>query len=284
MLAAGLKPAAILVSVSLDSWYHVIMARYFTSDLHLGSTLINKYAHRPFKDASEALDYLTYNICKTCDCFDSLIHVGDFMLSGDDRHGSEEDHGLDMNVRDYLSDINPRVILLAGNHDDGHNCESDCKSMVLDLNQNYRNVYVNHFPSCHKDYRGPTGHGNKVQVNLCGHVHDKWLILFDSNKHVLNINVGVDVWGYKPVRDAEITYLLDYFRANLWTKIANDGSYWSNFSLTRDALEKFKIAHSAEIKAQREARKAEKHLKKGLTPEICQQRKEEALRKKGLLK
>ena len=116
------------------------MARYFTSDLHLGSTLINKYAHRPFKDASEALACLTDNICKTCDCYDSLIHVGDFMLTGADRHGSEEDHGLDMNVKDYLDVINPRVTLLAGNHDDGHNCEADCKSMVLDLNQNWRNV------------------------------------------------------------------------------------------------------------------------------------------------
>ena len=116
--------------------------RYFTSDLHLGSSLINKYAHRPFSSAQEAVEKLTDNICQTCDCFDSLIHVGDFMLSGADRHGSEEDRGLDMTLRDYLSDINTRVTLLSGNHDDGHNCEADCKSMVLDLNQNYRNVYA----------------------------------------------------------------------------------------------------------------------------------------------
>ena len=257
--------------------------RYFTSDLHLGSSLINKYAHRPFSSAQEAVEKLTDNICQTCDCFDSLIHVGDFMLSGADRHGSEEDHGLDMTLRDYLSDINTRVTLLSGNHDDGHNCEADCKSMVLDLNQNYRNVYVNHFPSDHRDYHGLVGYGKKVQINLCGHVHDKWILKWDAEKHVLNVNVGVDVWNYKPVNDAEITELLDYFRANLWTKIANDGSHWSNFTLTRDALEKFKIAHSAEVKAQREARKAEKHAKKGLTPEDCERRKIEAMKKKGLI-
>ena len=34
---------------------------------------------------------------------------------------------------------------------------------------------------------------------------------------------------------------------------------------------------------QREVRRAEKHAKNGLTPEICQQRKEKVLRKKGQL-
>ena len=259
--------------------------RYFTSDLHLGSALINKYAHRPFSSAQEAVEKLTDNIYQTCDCFDSLIHVGDFMLSGADRHGSEEDRGLDMTLRDYLSDINTRVTLLSGNHDDGHNCEADCKSMVLDLNQNYRNVYVNHFPSYHPDYHGPQNgwKHNAYDINLCGHVHDKWLMKWDAEKHVLNVNVGVDVWDYKPVRDAEITELLDYFRATMWTKINPTPGKWTNFTLTRDALEKFKIAHSAEVKAQREARKAEKHAKKGLTPEDCERRKIEAMKKKGLI-
>lgn len=258
--------------------------RYFTSDLHLGSSLINKYAHRPFESAEIALENLTDNINTVCDCFDSLIHVGDFMLSGADRHGTEEDHGLDMTLRDYLAEINPRVILLAGNHDDGHNCEADCKSMVLDLNQNYHNVYVSHFPSDHKDYHGPyCNYKASPKIVLCGHVHDAWLLKYDVSKNVLNINVGVDVWNYKPVRDAEITDLLDYFKANLWTKIANDGSHWSNFTLTRKAFDEFKLAHTAEVRAQREVRKAEKYAKKGLTPEECERRKIEAMKKKGLI-
>lgn len=264
------------------------MARYFTSDLHLGSALINKYANRPFKDAKEALERLTDNICATCDCFDTLIHVGDFMLSGADRHGDEEDHGLSMSLRDYLAEINPRIILLAGNHDDGHNCEADAKSLTLNLNQNYYNVTVGHYPSLHENYRY-IGNNNRrsckhgVHIHLCGHVHEKWLLQYDAKQHVLNINVGVDVWDYKPVRDSEITELLDYFKANLWTKIANDGSRWSNFTLTRDAFEKFKIAHSAEVKAQREARKQEKYAKKGLTPEERERRKLAAMKAKGLV-
>ena len=92
-----------------------------------------------------------------------------------------------------------------------------------------------------------------------------------------------NVWDYKPVRDAEITKLLDYFRATMWTKINPTPGKWTNFTLTRDALEKFKIAHSAEVKAQREVRKAEKHAKKGLTPAECERRRIEAMKKKGLI-
>ena len=69
----------------------------------------------------------------------------------------------------------------------------------------------------------------------------------------------------------------------MWTKNNPTPGKWTNFTLTRDALEKFKIAHSAEVKAQREVRKAEKHAKKGLTPEECERRKIEAMKKKGLI-
>lgn len=269
--------------------YDCIM-RYFTSDLHLGSSLINKYAHRPFASAEEACVKLLRNIEQKTKLHDRVIHVGDFMLTGSDRHGTEEDVGLKISQRQHLDAIQRgsgvTMILLAGNHDDGHNCEADCKSMVLDLNQNYRNVYVSHFPSYHPDYHGPfsnPNYGVGPKIVLCGHVHDKWLLNYDAKRHVLNINVGVDVWDYKPVRDAEITELLDYFKANLWSKIANDGSHWSDFKMTRKAFDEFRLAHSTELRAQREARKAEKHAKKGLTPEECERRKIEAMKKKGLM-
>ena len=294
MLAAGFKPAAILVSESLDSQYNVIMARYFTSDLHLGSSLINKYAHRPFKDAKEALDCLTDNICKTCDCYDSLIHVGDFMLTGADRHDVEEDHGLDMSLKDYLANINPRVILLAGNHDDGHNCEADCKSMVLDLNQNYRNVSVGHYPSTSpvikktwsgrtiftkhsvNGYQGWNGTAQKPHIHLCGHVHDRWKYYYDNKANVLNYNVGVDCHNYKPIRDAEITEDLDF--------IFTHHDFNNSWKMTCEDEVKWKAEIKLNLNIARTQRKHDRYLKKGLTEAECLRRKEEALRKKGLLK
>ena len=263
------------------------MKRFFTSDWHLNSALINKYAHRPVADAKLAAQGLVDMCNKLAGPEDTVIHVGDFILEGYDRHGNEEDCAKDMPKQDaWMKQIKAKFFCIEGNHDTGHNGESAAKCLLLDLNQNYRGVTCGHHPSYCKEYAGNYGstskHG-KIHIHLCGHVHGKWLLLFDSVRRVLNINVGVDVWEQQLVRDAEITALLDYFRANLWTKIANDGSHWSNFSLTRDAFEKFKIAHSAEVKAQREVRKAEKHAKKGLTQAECERRKSEAMKKKGLI-
>lgn len=252
--------------------------RYFTSDLHLGSSLINKYAHRPFSSAQEAVEKLTDNICQTCDCFDSLIHVGDFMLSGADRHGKDEDIGLGYKLNDYLNMIHARVTLLAGNHDTGHNCEADCTSMRLDLNQNYKNVYVNHFPSYHPDYHGPRNgwKHNAYDINLCGHVHNSWKYYYDNKANVLNYNVGVDCHNYKPVRDAEITEDLDF--------LFKHHDFSTYFKMTcKDEIE-WKKTIKNKLEYDRAVRKKTRYQKKGLTEAECLRRKEEALRKKGLLK
>lgn len=279
------------------------MSRYFTSDWHLGSSLINKYANRPFANASENAVKLVDN-CNAIarDCSDVVFHVGDFWLNNVDRHGGEEDvNMLTATCKDYIRFVDARLVLLAGNHDDGHNCEADLKSMVIDLNQNYRNVTVGHYPSTSQvikkswsgrttftkrsvnGYQGICGRPDKIHIHLCGHCHDKWLLRFDKENLVINVNVGVDVWNYKVVRDSEITELLDYFKATMWTKISPDSGVFTNFTLTRDELEKFKIAHSEEMKEIRAQRKQEKHAKKGLTPAECERRRIEAMKAKGLI-
>ena len=254
------------------------MSRYFTSDWHLGSNLINKYANRPFASASEAAEALVGNcngIAKSKS--DVVFHVGDFWLDNADRHGVEEDiNTFTAGYDDYISLVDARLVLLDGNHDSGHNCEADLKSMVIDLNQNYKNVFVSHFPSYHKHYHGPFGNLQKApRIALCGHVHDKWLLNYDKQHHVLNINTGVDVWNYKPVRDSEITKLLDYVFeehdfVESWHKTLAEFGIWKK---NNDKLH-------AEIRAKR---KQEKLKKKGLTLEECERRRIEAMKAKGLI-
>lgn len=249
--------------------------RFFTSDLHFGSANINKYARRPFTDAVDALNKLVFNINDNLEARDTLIHVGDFMLSGADRHDKVHDTGLDYKLSDYVGMLKPNaLILLAGNHDDGHNCETAGKMMVIDLNQNWRNVTVGHYPSYAKGYCGFKGTEMNAHVHLCGHVHDKWLVCWDEKNHVMNINVGCDVWDYKPVRDAEITEMLDY----MW-----NGKVRAPDQMDREMYETWKLANEKHLEADRIFRKQARYAKKGLTPEICQMRKEEALRKKGLI-
>ena len=254
------------------------MSRYFTSDWHLGSNLINKYANRPFASASKAAEALVAN----CNCMaksksDVVFHVGDFWLHNADRHGVEEDiNTFTAGYDDYISLVDARLVLLAGNHDDGRNCEADLKSMVIDLNQNYKNVFVSHFPSYHKHYHGPFGNSQKApRIALCGHVHSKWLLNYDRQRHVLNINIGVDAWNYKPVRDSEITELLDY--------VLREHEFQFTWQQTHAEFDSWKKNNDKLIAELRAQRKQEKHAKKGLTPEECERRRIEAMKAKGLI-
>lgn len=261
------------------------MSRYFTSDLHLGSSSINKYAHRPFASGKEAIDKLIANCNDVAQSkLDTLIHVGDFALDGVDRHDGEDESCLGCDVRELPLFFNSRLVLLAGNHDDGHNFEADAKSLTLDLNQNYRNVYVSHYPSTHPHYRGPDcshwryGRG----IVLCGHIHDKWLLSYDQKKNILNVNVGVDVWGYRPVRDSEITDMLDFISS--YGEIVFSSKDPDRGSWTRDRLEKWTLKVKHDLAEAREQRRKEKLEKKGLTPEDCERRRIEAMKAKGLIK
>lgn len=266
------------------------MSRYFTSDLHLGSMLINKYAHRPFASAQDAVSNIVTNINEIVCRTDTLIHVGDFQLLGYDRHGEVDDKGLDFTLNDYLNMIKCRVFLIEGNHDSGHNCEADAKSMTLDLNQNYVNVTVAHYPSTHEFYRY-VGNGNRrscsngIHIHLCGHVHQSWMLMYDAEHNVLNVNVGLDCHNYRPVRDSEITEILDMVFGK---KIPGfgmkfDRTWYGTWYETRKSYDEWTKSLESDVKKRREDRKQERYAKKGLTPEICEQRKIEAMKKKGLI-
>lgn len=275
---------------------------YFSSDFHLGSTLINEYAHRPWLTAHEAAQDIINNVNKTCRSDDILIHCGDFSLQSIDHHGFQDDVPMPKSTKEWLWSFLPNVILLQGNHDVSNNDGSVAKSMIIDLSPSWRNVYVSHYPSDHEMYHGPiklirSGNGrfgnarsefysfNNEQkfkakrrpiVALCGHVHDKWLIKFDADKGVLNINVGLDVWSLKPVSSIQLVKILEFIKNQQVQKLNQ------SFTWTRSNLECRIQENDNKIINARVARKAEKHLKKGLTPEECLKRRLAALAAKKI--
>ena len=150
--------------------------------------------------------------------------------------------------------------------------------------ENYRNVYVSHYPSTHQFYRGPDRSSRKTGVGivLCGHVHDKWILYYDWKKNILNVNVSVDVWDYKPVRDSQITEMLDFIfmhGKNLVNTVQPGFVAWN-----RDRWNKWVLKINGELAAAREQRRKEKLERKGLTPEECERRRIEAMKAKGLIK
>lgn len=41
-------------------------------------------------------------------------------------------------------------------------------------------------------------------MHLCGHVHGKWKHLLDPASQCLNVNVGVDAWGFRMLSEDEL--------------------------------------------------------------------------------
>lgn len=264
------------------------MSRFFSSDFHFGSTLINKYAHRPFTSAQDAVSNIVSNVNDTLEETDVLFHVGDFQLLGHDRHGEIDDRGLDFTQNDYLKMLKCRTILLSGNHDDGHNTTADAKSMTINLNQNYVNVTVAHYPSTHDFYRY-VGNNNRascdvsggdqntrIHIHLCGHVHQSWFLMYDAEHNVLNVNVGLDCHGYRPIRDSEITEILDIVFGK---RIPGFGMKFDRtWYETRKSYDEWVKSLESDVKKRREDRKQERYAKKGLTKEECERRKQEGIK------
>lgn len=155
---------------------------------------------------------------------DLTYHLGDFSLS-------------EKYVQPTLSQMNGSHIIIVGNHDGAHRRHKNYLASVkryldygfkavhqehqLDLNQNnclapsiksFENQEIQLLLS-HLPYLGAGDHTIKDRYDhyrpidtgkwlLCGHVHNSWKI-----KNTM-INVGVDVWDYKPVSLEEILQLI----------------------------------------------------------------------------
>lgn len=197
------------------------MKTFFTSDLHLQSTEspgIIEWAHRPFKSVEKHDAALIRGIQERVKPDDLLIHVGDFMNYGKNR-GRE---GGRAKPEEYIKRIGRQIVFLEGNHDPNNHVR--CIGRTLTTKVGRYIVSVGHYPSWDERFESVATHsyidGNAdwgdatsyqtvphFRIHLCGHVHDKWKYQWDeiSDKYkILNINVGVDAWKYRPVSEAEL--------------------------------------------------------------------------------
>jgi calcineurin-like phosphoesterase family protein len=256
------------------------MKTYFTSDFHLGSSNVIEYSHRPFENVSHMNDVLIRRVNKMLDKHDVLFHVGDFILVGHDRHDAKADYS-DIKIETYLDQIKPHIVLLNGNHDADHNCHAMCNCVFVNLNRNWKNITVSHLPLTYENYKHVENENykscsDKIHIHLCGHVHNAWKYYYDNKANILNYNVGVDCHNYKPIRDAEIAKDLDF--------LFKHHDFSTHFKMTcKDEIEWKKIIKN-KLACDRAVKKKTRYQKKGLTAAECLRRKEEALRKKGLLK
>lgn len=181
---------------------------YFTSDTHFGHKNVIGYCSRPWKTVEEMDEALIENWNSVVKPHDCVYHLGDFAFAKRPR------------IKEIVAQLNGHKVLILGNHD--LNRKEDFwreagfevvhklgygKSLPYQLSIDYVKgsrvpFYMCHYPLKHamgdydkRDYLVPHApeddERNKPLVH--GHVHEQWRLRPNM------VNVGVDVWNYKPV-------------------------------------------------------------------------------------
>lgn len=163
------------------------MRKFFTADWHFNHNAIIKYCNRPFNNVPHMNSNLIYNINKTLSKEDILYVLGDvgwFRWTGLNR------------LKSIMHKIKGTKILILGNHDEFtpfQYVDAGFQSVhtSLEINEGFTLV---HDPalSCI----------DRSKWFLCGHSHDLFKMQLNC------INVGVDVWDYKPVSMEQIDTLI----------------------------------------------------------------------------
>lgn len=178
------------------------MTTYYTSDTHFGHVNIISYCNRPFRDIHHMTEGLVRSWNEVVGPDDTVYHLGDFAM------GPKTEH------KKFFDRLNGYKVLIRGNHD-----QSVEKMSAMGWSEVHQNrletiaglrVYMAHVPPRTLDpygdrfYRAEfTSEAPEHDIWLCGHVHDKFL------RRGNVINVGVDVWGFKPRTFEELLAAVD---------------------------------------------------------------------------
>ncbi|MGU3466405.1 metallophosphoesterase family protein [Methylobacterium sp. C33D] len=159
------------------------MAIFFTADTHFGHAGILAACKRPFATVAEHDALLIEAWNATVAPGDTVYHLGDFALSKDAAA-----------VERVFKRLNGRKILIVGNH--------DRRNRKLPWAEQHEGIYEaaiegRHFVMCHYPMRSwPRAY--RGSLHLYGHTHGRLPGTTQS------CDVGVDVWGYRPVSLAAV--------------------------------------------------------------------------------
>lgn len=161
---------------------------FFTSDYHFGHFNIIRYENRPFKDVESMNKALINNYNEIVKDSDLCYNLGDFHF----RSGREADR---KHWSYYLNKLNGRHVVICGNHERRNKIIDKIQSASMFISG--LKVFAVHDPI-----------NSKVEydLNIVGHVHSwfREMELQEKGKKSLIVNVGVDVWGFKPAEWRDI--------------------------------------------------------------------------------
>jgi len=164
------------------------MKLWITSDTHFGHANIIKYCNRPFKSLETMDSRLIKNWNERVKKRDMVIFLGDFCFKNSSPIKGE---GVNLKWEHYRDKLNGEIVFIQGNHDSNNSLPTKIKNLVFEYGN--KEYFCTHNP---KDFN------SDYPINLVGHIHELWKFKYINN--TLLVNVGVDVWGFKPISIEEI--------------------------------------------------------------------------------
>lgn len=155
---------------------------YYTADIHFGDDAIVHCCNRPFNTVEQHDREIIKKFNSILKPEDELYVIGDLSMSKDFDY-----------LKNCVESINCRKHLILGNHDNLKPFEYvdiGFQTVHTALVLHHLNVILVHDPA--------VATINRSKFFICGHIHD----LFKIIKNVLN--VGVDIWEYKPVSHEQV--------------------------------------------------------------------------------
>jgi len=166
---------------------------WWSADAHFGHENIIKFCNRPFKNLHHMHKILIQNWNERVKSDDIIYHVGDFAF-----HGGWQ--GQKESYKKYQDKLNGTIVHILGNHDRNNGIKKAIEYAEIKIGSKI--WAMQHKPPLEDNLRQPQ--------YLVGHVHEKWKHIFIGNS--LIVNVGVDVWDYRPV---DINKIMKYLAHNL---------------------------------------------------------------------
>lgn len=163
------------------------MTHWFTADPHFGHANIIRFCNRPFPNVEAMNAHLLAQYRAVVRPGDDLWILGDFAVG-------KADEARRAAVRAIFDAIPGRKHLVLGNHDRPwiRGLPWDSLTQMADIPVDGRRLVLCHYPMI--TWPG----ARRGALQLFGHVHGNWRGTRNS------INVGLDVWEFRPVTLPEI--------------------------------------------------------------------------------
>ncbi len=170
---------------------------YFAADYHFGHENIIELCKRLFKNGEDMNSSIVRNHNQRVKEDDVVFHLGDFCFRGGKEGGKQK-------ALYWEKKLNGKIVHVTGNHDYKNNVKSLIKVALMEFG-GYQ-VLAQHKPPIDQDEIPAI-----CDFVICGHVHDRWKHgWFKGPKgDIPVINVGIDVWNYRPVRLDELVVFYD---------------------------------------------------------------------------